>query len=67
MFWCVLNIKTCFLLRACPLLPLEEEEDTLVANVELDETMDEGGAIDFLAMTTGVGDEEAIESPLPPD
>ena len=38
-----------------------------MANVELDETMDEGVAIDFLAITTGVGDDEAIESPLPPD
>ena len=60
------GIKTCFLLRACP-LELVEEEDIVVAGVELAVTMAVGVAIDFLAMTTGVGDEEEIESPVPPD
>ena len=60
------GIKTCFLLLACPPAVVDVEE-IVVAGVELAVTMVVGVANDFLAMTTGVGEDEAIERPLPPD
>ena len=42
-------------------------EEIVVAGVELAVTIVVGVANDFLAMTTGVGEDEAIERPLPPD
>ena len=62
------GIKTCFLLRACPLLLIDEEvtvavETVVVAKIEV------GVTVDFLAITTGLGeeDEEAVERLLPLD
>ena len=60
------GIKTCFLLRACPLL-LIDEDATVVDDVVAGKTTEVGVAVDFLAITTGVGDEDTFERALPPD
>lgn len=59
------GIKTCFLLRACPVL-LFVVDVVVVVDVLVVETTDVGVAVDLRAITTGVGD-EAMDRPLPPD
>ena len=62
------GIKTCFLLRACPLL-LIDEEVTVAAETVVADITEVGVTVDFLAITTGLGDEdeEAMERLLPLD